>query len=127
MVVVLGFYEARKKCGLKSNTPATEIQKPVRKEYKSQANQTNTKAEEEAINSEAVITESFAAPESMPEMDEGFNESNSRNKGENKCKKYGDVYGKSGISLEDQILEIDSVLNGVDITETVGRGEAEKK
>ena len=28
--------------------------------------------------------------------------------------------------MEDQILEIDSVLNGVDITETVGKGEAEK-
>ena len=92
VVVVPGFCEVRKKCGLKSNTLATEIQKPVRKEYRSQANQTNTTADEEAISFEATTTESFTALESMPEMDEGFNENNSGNNGENKCENYGDVY-----------------------------------
>ena len=127
VVVVPGFYEARKKSGQKSNTPATEIQKPARKGCRNQTNQTSSTAKEEAINSEAVITEPINAPEfSMSETVEGLTESNSGNNGEINCKNHGDFYGNNSMPLEDQILEIDSVLNGVDISEINGREEAEK-
>ena len=121
MVVVPGFYEARKKCSQKSNISATEIQKSARKECRNQTNQTSSTAKEEAINFEAVIMEPINAPEfSMPEIVEGLIERG------NNCGNYGDFYGNNGIPLEDQILEIDSVLNGVEISETIERGEVAK-
>ncbi|KAK9994313.1 hypothetical protein SO802_024016 [Lithocarpus litseifolius] len=68
MVVVPGFYEARKKGGLKSNTSVTEIQKPVRKEGKGQANHANLAVEKIAVNSEEENTEEINALEnSVPE------------------------------------------------------------
>ncbi|KAL0005887.1 hypothetical protein SO802_013448 [Lithocarpus litseifolius] len=127
VVVVPGFYEARKKGGLMSNTQATKIQKPTREEHWNQADQTNTAQEEEALNSDTIITEPLNTPEfSMVEMAEGLIGSNRGNNGENKCENYGDLYGNNGIPLEDQILEIDSVLNGVEITETMDISGAAK-
>nr|POE57659.1 hypothetical protein CFP56_38440 [Quercus suber] len=126
-MVVPGFYETRKKCGQKSNSLVTEVQKPVRKECRNQANQTSPTVEEEAINSEAEITEPINAPEfSMSETVEGLTESNSGNNGENNCENNGEFNGNNGIPLEDQILEIDSELNGFEISENTERGEAAK-
>lgn len=63
MVVVPGFYKAKKKGGLKSNTPVTKIQKPVRKECRGQANHANSAVEKVAVNLEEEITEEINAPE----------------------------------------------------------------
>ena len=122
VVVVLGFYEARKKGGLQSNTLVTEIQKSVRKECRGQANHANSTVEKVAVNSEEEIMEEINVHEkSKLEMVE---KSNSGNYGENNSGNYGVIYGHNGDPLEDQILEIDRELNSVEITKRIERGEA---
>lgn len=73
MVVVPRYYEARKKGGLQSNTPATEMQKLVRKECRGQANHANSTAEKVAVNSEEEITNEInvhknSRPETVEEL-----------------------------------------------------------
>ena len=125
MVAVPGYYKARKKGGLQSNTPVTEMQKPMRKECRGRAKHANSTAERVAVNSEEEITEEINVHEnSKPETVEVLTENNCDIYGENNSGNYGVIYGHNGDPLEDQILEIDRELNSVEITEEIERGEA---
>ena len=125
MVAVPGYYKARKKGGLQSNTPVTEMQKPMRKECRGRAKHANSTAERVAVNSEEEITEEINVHEnSKPETVEVLTENNCDIYGENNSGNYGVIYGHNGDPLEDQILEIDRELNSAEITKRIERGEA---
>ena len=125
MVVVPGYYEARKKDSLQANIPVTEMQKPVGKEGRERTKLANSAAERVAVNSAEEITEEINVHEnSRPETVEVLKENNCDIYGENNSGNYGVIYGHNGDLLEDQILEIDRELNSVEITEEIERGEA---
>ena len=108
VVVVPGYYEARKKDSLQANIPVTEMQKPVGKECRGRTKHANSAAERVAVNSEGEITEEINVHEnSRLETVEVLKENNCDIYGENNSGNYGVIYGHNGDLLEDQILEID--------------------